>query len=477
MQELKYDLLIKQGHVVDPVNMVDQVMDVGIKDGKIAAVASDLELSDAENTLWSEGLLVMPGIVDSHAHVARPKAFGAGYRMLVKAGVTTAVDFEGPMEVVIDEIMTYGCGLNVAVLEGLWPGVGLSSEHASRQEAMEQVQRALDKGSLGVKLLGGHYPLTPETIANVIEAAAESGAYVAFHVGSTKTGSNILGLEEAIQLASGHPLHIAHVNSYCRGLIDEPLVEIGRALSILKQAQNLVSESHLAPLNGCSGRIGENGLPASHVTRNCLKALGYPINEAGLRQALLDGRAAVYSLVGRTMQHIWKEEAYRCWLAEDTQVGVSFPANLRSAALICATEKHDSGEFVVDAISSDGGAIPRNVILSHGLALVQFGALTLSELVLKLAYNPACMFGFTNKGHLTVGADADVIVVHPCTGRVHATVIAGQFSALEGIPLTRPGHILTTERGVKVLRQSKVNYRVVDLRDSTFFNRGARTVD
>ena len=158
MQELKYDLLIKQGHVVDPVNMVDQVMDVGIKDGKIAAVASDLELSDAENTLWSEGLLVMPGIVDSHAHVARPKAFGAGYRMLVKAGVTTAVDFEGPMEVVIDEIMTYGCGLNVAVLEGLWPGVGLSSEHASRQEAMEQVQRALDKGSLGVKLLGGHYP-------------------------------------------------------------------------------------------------------------------------------------------------------------------------------------------------------------------------------------------------------------------------------------------------------------------------------
>ena len=34
MQELKYDLLIKQGHVVDPVNMVDQVMDVGIKDGK-----------------------------------------------------------------------------------------------------------------------------------------------------------------------------------------------------------------------------------------------------------------------------------------------------------------------------------------------------------------------------------------------------------------------------------------------------------
>jgi cytosine/adenosine deaminase-related metal-dependent hydrolase len=266
--KLKYDLLIKGGHVVDPANRVDEITDIAVKDGLIAAVGPDLDPVDAENTVKADGMLVLPGIVDSHAHVARPKAGGAGYRMLVKAGVTTAVDFEGPMDVIAEEIMTYGCGLNVAVLEGLWPGSGFSSEKATHQQVVAQVQRILDEGSIGVKLLGGHYPLTPETTSSVIEVAAAEGAYVAFHVGSTATGSNILGLEEAVELAAGHPLHIAHVNSYCRGLVDDPLLEIKRALDLLKEAPNVVSESHLASLNGCSGRIGKDGLPQSHVTRN-----------------------------------------------------------------------------------------------------------------------------------------------------------------------------------------------------------------
>jgi hypothetical protein len=230
----------------------------------------------------------------------------------------------------------------------------------------------------------------------------------------------------------------------------------------------------LASLNGCSGRIGKDGLPQSHVTRNRLEAIGYPVNKAGLAQAILDGQAAVYCLIGREMKHIWKQDAYQRWLEEDTHVGVSFAANLKSVALICAAEKDDRGQFVIDAISSDGGAIPRNIILPQGLALVRFGALTLSELVYKIAYNPAHMFGLTEKGHLTTGADADIIVVQQQTGHVHATIIGGQFSALENIPMERPGFVLTTERGVRFLRQNKINYRVFDLKNSTFHSQRCR---
>ena len=54
-----------------------------------------------------------------------------------------------------------------------------------------------------------------------------------------------------------------------------------------------------------------------------------------------------------------------------------------------AQAKRPDGTFVVDAISTDGGCIPRNVTLSVGLSLVKFGALTLSEFVVKTSVNPA----------------------------------------------------------------------------------------
>jgi len=469
--DTEFDILIKGGHVVDPANDVDGVADVAIKDGKIKAVVSELENSKAKNVVRANNMLVIPGVVDSHAHIARPKAMGAGFRMLVKEGVTTAVDFEGPMKVIMDEIRQYGCGLNVAVLEGIWPGRGLSSIDAPHKEVTDIIEASLEQGAIGVKLLGGHYPLSPETTADIIETAARELAYVAFHVGSTETGSNILGLEEAIRLADGNPLHIAHVNSYCRGLIDDPLRELIRAMDALKRSKNVVSESHLAPFNGCSGVICENGMPESHVTRDCLQALGFSVSREGLKQAILEGQAAVYARVGGEMQHFFKEKAYEIWLAEDTHVGVSFNVNLRESALTCAIAKKDKHSFIVDAISSDGGAIPRNFILSYGLALVHFGALTLKELILKVSYNPARLFGLTNKGQLSPGSDGDIAILDPNTGRVHMTIINGDFAMIGGIPLTKPGRILTTIRGAGMVSKAGVPYEIIDIRKSIYFLR------
>ena len=91
---------------------------------------------------------------------------------------------------------------------------------------------------------------------------------------------------------------------------------------------------------------------------------------------MLDGYAGVYALVGSEMKYLFGEEAVRRWKEEKTVIGTCFPVNLRYSALVCAMEKDNSGEFVVDAISSDGGAIPRNFILSYGILLIKFGGLT-----------------------------------------------------------------------------------------------------
>jgi dihydroorotase len=64
-----YDLLLKDGHVIDPANNIDARMDVAISGNKIARVAADIPASEAKKTLDLDGLHVAPGLIDLHAHV------------------------------------------------------------------------------------------------------------------------------------------------------------------------------------------------------------------------------------------------------------------------------------------------------------------------------------------------------------------------------------------------------------------------
>lgn len=64
-----YDVLIKSGHVIDPKNRIDGVRDVAIKDGRIAAVGTNIPASQATKTLDAKGLYITPGLIDIHVHV------------------------------------------------------------------------------------------------------------------------------------------------------------------------------------------------------------------------------------------------------------------------------------------------------------------------------------------------------------------------------------------------------------------------
>jgi dihydroorotase len=61
------DLLIRNGHVIDPKNNIDAVMDVAIQGGKIAEVAARIT-KEAKNVIDATGLYVIPGIIDIHGH-------------------------------------------------------------------------------------------------------------------------------------------------------------------------------------------------------------------------------------------------------------------------------------------------------------------------------------------------------------------------------------------------------------------------
>ena len=65
----KYDLLLKNGHVIDPKNNIDEARDVAISKGLIAAVEKNIAPSTAAQVIDLNGLYVAPGLVDIHVHV------------------------------------------------------------------------------------------------------------------------------------------------------------------------------------------------------------------------------------------------------------------------------------------------------------------------------------------------------------------------------------------------------------------------
>ncbi len=68
-QAQDYDLLIRGGRVLDPKNGIDAVMDVAVAGGKIARVAAGISPASARTVADATGLLVVPGLIDIHAHV------------------------------------------------------------------------------------------------------------------------------------------------------------------------------------------------------------------------------------------------------------------------------------------------------------------------------------------------------------------------------------------------------------------------
>ena len=93
-----FDLLLRGGHLVDPATGWDGPADIGIRDRRIAAVQKDLP-GIARETVDVRGRVVLPGMIDTHAHVYTYVSgrFGLPADMVgVESGVTTVVDQGGP---------------------------------------------------------------------------------------------------------------------------------------------------------------------------------------------------------------------------------------------------------------------------------------------------------------------------------------------------------------------------------------------
>ncbi|NLN16844.1 MAG: amidohydrolase family protein [Firmicutes bacterium] len=474
-----FDLIIRGGRLVDYQNSIDGTFDLGITDGQVTEVSREICLTRGKRVLDATGKMVLPGIIDLHVHTGFVCKGRTGMNNMAKAGTVTAVDLGGPLEEFYDNAVNHGAGLNVACLQMIRPDYTVKGVNPSPKEIGELIEKSLDNGALGLKILGGHYPLSREATRKAIELTNEKGAYIAFHAGTAESDETVLNtldsFKEAVELAEGYSVQMAHVNAYARGRTASPLEECIEVLRLLEANPNLFSESYLAQFTGAPGRCIDGRLE-SKGTGNSLSMGGYSRDEKGLRQGILDGYVLVTCELGEESILLTGKEGLEYWEANDGDVTVSCPTNPAVSLFLCATQKNAEGQFIVDAISTDGGGIPRNFIVTKGTALVKLYGLTWPEFVMKTSYQPARILGLENKGHLGQGADADITIVDPLAGAPYAAINRGKIIMLNGVILGTGTTVITTERGENAVRQRGLTPYVVDLERSWFF-RGRQNVE
>jgi dihydroorotase len=168
-----YDLLLKNGHVIDPANHRSAQLDVAVTGNKISRVARNLPAAHARVVVDLDGYYVTPGLIDINVHVETGK-LRPDYNTL-PSGVTTAVDagssdwktFPDFKTAVIDHSKTRLLAfLNVGA-------IGADAE---------SIARMVGQHAEIIVGIGAH----PETLAVALDAAQRSGAIVMLDANSQR---------------------------------------------------------------------------------------------------------------------------------------------------------------------------------------------------------------------------------------------------------------------------------------------------
>ena len=442
---MAYDLLLKNGRVVDPASGTDAVGDVAVAGGRIVAVGTTD--GDAVRTVDASGLVVAPGFIDLHAHGQSVPAD----RMQAFDGVTTALDLEaGALPVSRwyerqareGRVLNYGAAVNWAFARiGAMTG---SNEEASldafgramrdrrwvenvatdREVAgiLDRIRTGLDEGGIGIGILNAYAPgAGVQEMTALCELAASRSVPTFTHVAYSAMVDPRSSVEAYIRLigyagATGAHMHICHFNS-------TSLADVERCARLVRQAQ----ESGLrVTTEAYPYGTGSTVAAAVFLSDPAFEArTGRPYDSIqmvssghrfGSREELLAAQADEPSSL--ILWHFLDTEAnerHRALL----DVSVLFPGGaIASDAMPWSMP--DGSTYTGDAwpLPPEATAHPRSAgtftrFLRHWVR--ERGAVTLGEGVAKCTLIPAQILedstpAMAAKGRLQPGADADIVV-------------------------------------------------------------------
>ncbi|GAB3033829.1 N-acyl-D-amino-acid deacylase family protein [Spirosoma pulveris] len=224
-QAQRYDLVIKNGRVVDGTGNPWVYADVAIQNGRIVRVGV-VPATDAKQTIDATGLIVAPGFIDVHTHVEGSLEAQPGAPNFIHDGVTTLITgncggSSANLRTYFDTLRTQGISVNLGSLIGhntvrmRVMKMAFREPTAREQTEMEAlVEQAMKDGAVGLSTgliyTPGTYARTPEVVS-LAKVASRYGGVYASHI--RNEGQNVKqAVEEAILISrEAHiPVEISH---------------------------------------------------------------------------------------------------------------------------------------------------------------------------------------------------------------------------------------------------------------------------
>lgn len=381
------DILIKNGHVIDPANNIDEKLDLLIADGKIAKLGKPGSISpNGAELIDATGKLVVPGLIDMHVHLREP---GFEYKETIATG--TAAAEAGGFTSVCCMPNTNPINDNRSVAEFIL-------SQAKGAPARVYPIAAITKGSKGEEL-------------TEMGELHDAGCFAVSDDGKPVMSAGIM--RRAMEYSRIFDLlvisHCEDLSLSGKGVMNEGFVSTELGLrGIPRAAEDVMTGRDIA--------LAEQTVSRLHIAH---------VSTAGSVELIRAAKKRGVKVTAETCPHYFTltEEAVRGY---NTMAKMNPP--LRTAADVTAV-KEGLKDGTIDVIATDHaphaqdeksgefdyvpfGIIGLETALGLTLKLVQEGVLSLPDAVKKLSLNPAKALKIPG-GTLSTGADADIAIIDP----------------------------------------------------------------
>ncbi|HXX81913.1 MAG TPA: dihydroorotase [Thermodesulfovibrionales bacterium] len=389
------NLLIKNGHIIDPSQGIDGKGDLVIENNRIKEISlaqkgrrnaeGKLSWLQGFRTIDASGLHVLPGLIDIHTHMREP---GFEYKETIKTGTMAAVK---------------GGFTSVCTM----PNTNPVNDNSSVTDFI--IRKAIQEGECTV------YPIGAITKGQRGEELAEMGIMyaegcVAFSDDGRPVMSSLV-MRRALEYSRAFNVpiisHCEDLNLSEGGVMNEGLLSVTLGLrGVPPEAEEAMVGRDIALAGLAKGRL--------HIAH---------VSTAGSVRLIREAKARGIQVTAETCPHYFsiteKEvEGY------NTNAKVNPPLRrqedvdalkegLKDGTIdVIATDHapHHRDEKLREFDQAPSGISGIETAIGISLRLVEHGVLTLAQLVEKMAKNPAVILGL-DKGSLKPGADADITIL------------------------------------------------------------------
>ncbi|MDF2502717.1 amidohydrolase family protein [Clostridium sp.] len=399
-----YDLVIKNGNIVDVEQESIEKGNIAIIGNKIAKITNENICGNIE--IDATGLIVSPGFIDIHGHIDGSVPCG---KLAVLQGVTTTVGGNcggGPLDIkkFFDEQDSRGFIINQAQLIGhsftLRETVGITDPYVAAtkeqiKEMADLLRKSFQSGAIGLSFGIEYAPgSSKDEIMTLSSIAEKYGKVIAIHT-NVNLPNDLTSLEDAIEISEKTGAHVlvSHfVYQYGTGIMTEALDMLDKA-----RARGLKVSADSGMYSAFSTFIG-----STIYDEEYMKRFGWKFEDLLVATGKYKGKRLTRETYDELRKY-HKDDNVICFTGIKEEI---YEALSKEYIVLSSDIGPSPTGLTSEGHPQNAGTFPR-----FFRKMVREGKnLSLIKAVEKCTLFPANMLGLSNKGRMKVGADADIVI-------------------------------------------------------------------